>query len=864
MAKLYITEDHCQIKSEQDVDLLWSLDQELSYKIQGAEYTKSFQKRVWDGRKKLLTNRLTFPNGLRQRVVDFYAKNGRSIEVIDLRRSSSIGNSIEIMSTLKAQDKEPYPYQLDAVAKAKQSDYGIIRIATGGGKCSHKDSLHITNEGILDYTELLHGTGIEDQNLKTYRTKVATPLTNSGVDTTSSIYYDGLGESFHIKTSYGFELKATPDHKIQVLSESGNMEWKRIEDIQVDDYSVISPGTNLFGNNNDISMDDAYWYGLLIGDGGYSSEKYVGFTNQDDHIKDFVREYSANSIDAKLCEHDANYEGDPTKQFNIHSVKYRSELRKLGFKECLSTSKTIPESLRRLSKPLLAMVIRGIYETDGWVGKEKSKPTICIGLSSKKLVDQLHLILLNFGIIASRRVKPTTHADSHILTIYRSQIPRFMQEIGLDLQGHKYKKIKNAMSEMDIIVINSNTDIIPNQSHKIQRLVEILKVSNKQDYKDLFKKSDIEWKSIRSWKGEKHWRVPSRKSLAKFTEFCKNTLSQIINTDLHKEAKSIIDSFELLTSNKFFFDKIISKEKDFTDNYDFVIPESHSFVSQGFINHNSLVSALLTADIGKSTIVYVIGKDLLHQLHDMYSAVFPDHKIGKIGDGICEIGDINIASVWTMGQALGIKKGDRDNEKHVESDKYGNIRQLLKSAKVHIFDECHVASCDTIQAIGRDIRPEHVYGMSASPWRDDNSDLLIEGTLGKKIVDISASYLIERGYLVQPIIKFKKVPKYHETLPKNYSTIYKQYIVENEVRNNMVLGNAEHLVNLGYQTLVLYQTIAHGKILHDLISEKTPCLLLSGKDKSKVRNEAKEQIESGEIKCIIASKIFDIGVDLPS
>jgi superfamily II DNA or RNA helicase len=279
----------------------------------------------------------------------------------------------------------------------------------------------------------------------------------------------------------------------------------------------------------------------------------------------------------------------------------------------------------------------------------------------------------------------------------------------------------------------------------------------------------------------------------------------------------------------------------------------------------TIISALITAEIGKNTAIYVIGKDLLHQIHDLYSSLFKEIKIGKVGDGICDIGNINIVSVWTVGEAIGIAENtDRDDEKKIEQEKYGQIRQMLKDCKVHIFDECHVAACATIQSICQEINPEHIYGMSASPWRDDGADLLIESILGRKIVDISASYLIERNYLVKPIIKFKKVPKYHEKLEKNYNTIYKNYIVENEVRNNLVTDNAIHLVNLGYQTLVLYQSINHGKILYDLISKKIPCVLLSGKDNTKVRQDAKDALENGKIKCIIASRIFDIGVDLPS
>lgn len=280
----------------------------------------------------------------------------------------------------------------------------------------------------------------------------------------------------------------------------------------------------------------------------------------------------------------------------------------------------------------------------------------------------------------------------------------------------------------------------------------------------------------------------------------------------------------------------------------------------------TVVAALLTASFGKKTIIYVIGKDLLHQTHGFFSQVF-DQPIGIIGDGICEIHDINIASIWSVGQALGIEKNitidGSEDEEDLDPEKYKAIREMLSSAKVQLLDECHIASCSTIQTIAKNIEPEYIYGMSASPWRDDNSDLLIECILGSSVVDISASYLIERGFLVRPIIKFITVPKHTEKLKKHYQTIYKNYIVENPVRNALVVKGAQKLVEQGYKTLVLFSSIAHGELLYREISKLMPCALLSGKDSAETRELAKKQIESGEIKCLIASKILDIGVDVP-
>jgi hypothetical protein len=75
-------------------------------------------------------------------------------------------------------------------------------------------------------------------------------------------------------------------------------------------------------------------------------------------------------------------------------------------------------------------------------------------------------------------------------------------------------------------------------------------------------------------------------------------------------------------------------------------------------------AALIIASFNKSTIFYVIGKDLLHQSHKMLSKVF-DQKIGIVGDGLCDIQDINVVSVWTLGHALGMNfRMDQNVQSH--------------------------------------------------------------------------------------------------------------------------------------------------------------------------------------------------------
>lgn len=281
----------------------------------------------------------------------------------------------------------------------------------------------------------------------------------------------------------------------------------------------------------------------------------------------------------------------------------------------------------------------------------------------------------------------------------------------------------------------------------------------------------------------------------------------------------------------------------------------------------SLVAALIAAHLGKKTIIYVIGKDLLYQFHAFFSSVF-EEKIGIIGDGKCDIRNINIASIWTIGQAIGMDKKSillesEDDEEELNKSKYTDILKMMKEAKVHIIDECHMSACETIQQVFKKTPAEHIYGLSGSPWRDDGADLLIESILGKYIVNISASSLIKDGFLAQPLIRFRAVPPPAVALDKVYQSVYKKYITESDVRNNLILEAAKTLVEKGYQTLVLFSSLKHGKILHKLFSKHIKCAVLDGSNSKEERDLVKEQVVSGKINCVLASRIFDIGVDIP-
>jgi superfamily II DNA or RNA helicase len=280
----------------------------------------------------------------------------------------------------------------------------------------------------------------------------------------------------------------------------------------------------------------------------------------------------------------------------------------------------------------------------------------------------------------------------------------------------------------------------------------------------------------------------------------------------------------------------------------------------------TLSIALITAKLNKPTIVYVIGLDLLKQFHDLFSSLF-NESIGYIGNGICNIERINIASVWTIGKSLNIKDicldDEFDHEEKFDTSQTYKILHLLQKTKVHFFDECHICTCNTIQSIYKKINPEYIYGFSGTPYRDDNTDLLINGILGEQIIDIPASELIEKKILAQPIIKYISIPPISMPLAQ-YQTVYKTYITNNIIRNTIIVKQTKELLEKKYTPLVLFKQIKHGKILFDMMKEENiKCEMLYGDDSLDRRTEVKKMLLNKEINVILASTIFDLGVDIP-
>ena len=283
------------------------------------------------------------------------------------------------------------------------------------------------------------------------------------------------------------------------------------------------------------------------------------------------------------------------------------------------------------------------------------------------------------------------------------------------------------------------------------------------------------------------------------------------------------------------------------------------------------ISCGLAKSIGRFPLTFfVTSKDLLYQAKEEFERflLFDGCKIevGIIGDGKCDIRDINIATVQTAVRSLVSKRKNSkilvdttsiEDEVDVSDGDKERVRELIKNTKVMICDEVQHWSSETCQIVSDNCSNAYYrFGISGTPYRDHGDDILIDACFGKTISDINASFLIKKGFLVKPKICFVHTSG---SFKGNYHQVYSEAIVNNDYRNNLIKNIAVNMIESGRQVLVLVKHIDHGKILEGLIPNSK---FIHGSSSRATRKEHLDYMREGGSHVTISSIIFDEGIDV--
>lgn len=172
---------------------------------------------------------------------------------------------------------------------------------------------------------------------------------------------------------------------------------------------------------------------------------------------------------------------------------------------------------------------------------------------------------------------------------------------------------------------------------------------------------------------------------------------------------------------------------------------------------------------------------------------------------------------------------------------------------------CHHAASRTCQTIMEACSNAYWrFGGSATPFREDGAEKMIQALFGKIVMRISASWLIRNKYLVKPYIFNVRMNGMHGHWD-SYPQVYKHYIVDNDELNELVARLAIKMQQEGIPTLILVKQYPHGNAIKKMIPDAP---FIRGDMPRTKRRGAISGLRDGSIPCAIATTLADEGLDV--
>lgn len=274
------------------------------------------------------------------------------------------------------------------------------------------------------------------------------------------------------------------------------------------------------------------------------------------------------------------------------------------------------------------------------------------------------------------------------------------------------------------------------------------------------------------------------------------------------------------------------------------------------------------AAINQPTVILVTKQDLLWQLAARWKE-YTETEAGIIGAGRVDIKHVNIAMVQTVARTLD-PKYKRESSEEKDDTAVSNpqlVKQLIQTVPVVLLDESHHSPARTIYNILKNCKSTTIrLGYSATPFRDENDDLMIEAALGTKIVNIGIPWLVQNKYLAEPTIYFIKFKHKRAPAGLTYKELYANEIVENEERNKLIVKLAYKYYKAGKKVMIAVTYIKHGNILEQMLRTLVgdDVRFVSGQINSTDRKGLPEEFEAGTFKIAIATTCWGEGLNLPS
>lgn len=278
----------------------------------------------------------------------------------------------------------------------------------------------------------------------------------------SVVVNSGLTKTKTITTAHS-SLTGSLQHKLYACV-NGVYGWYKLQQLSVGDYVSIRYGFNHWVCNDDLSdikltdNDSKGKNTFIVPDKMTTDISYIlGYYLADDNTSyhhSTLDETSELIQSLKKCNlpvvtYDDLQHNVCCKDFVEFMIKYGFDLDKKSY------NKVIPQRMTQSSPEIIKSFLRGLFDRGRSMSLINNTVRISLTSTSEMLIDQVRMILQNFGILTHKYHKTVEKHHAYVLEICGQYVDLFNDLIGFDISTKKLKQTNtrstNRTNEDDVI-----------------------------------------------------------------------------------------------------------------------------------------------------------------------------------------------------------------------------------------------------------------------------------------------------------------------------------------------------------------------------------------------------------------------------
>lgn len=456
----------------------------------------------------------------------------------------------------------------------------IKQCPTGYGKCLQVFSKVLTNKGYKYAKDLEIGEKVysmQDNKI------VLQKITNK---------WHTRKKQIKLTMRNGINLTISPEHRM--FTQRGYVQAK---DLTTEDYLYEVCSSLKYGRK--INEDELTFITCMIFDGSCTKSN-MSFIKQESEILDVFKNACDNLgftyYERKVKDSNCNV-------INLHKNNGKVErlLKKYGLYNCYSKDKRLPKQFFNMTLEQRYKFIGLMLATDGYIPKHNKTyeggNNIGISLANKELIEDIQLLLTTCGIYSCSTKRKTT-CNQKEFDAYAITIPdEFIEHIYKNC--YCYQKQKSLQERVELIKSMKNNLYCNSINYPKELFID------KKNFKKVVNK---QWARNNTFKRE----------------------------IVHRYAKEF-EELQDVISNDFVWNKI--KEIEYiaeeTDMVDIEVENTHNFIANGLVSHNSKSDCVIIAFIfgydPNATVMKIIGNpSLLGDITEKIVKMLMSERFGKV------------------------------------------------------------------------------------------------------------------------------------------------------------------------------------------------------------------------------------------